>query len=105
MRRALAESLVGLRAPPVVVNDMMRVLGPVPPDQQVPYEAVHEIYGTCRMNLAMLDQEVLSQTVSGKGCEFSDLLEPLRRARPSNGGPAWSEDLVMDLRLLNFELG
>ena len=49
--------------------------------------------------------DLLSRMVGGYGSDFWDVLEPLRVLRPVNGGPAWTEEAVMDLRLLNFELG
>ena len=38
-------------------------------------------------------------------CDMWDLLAPLRAVRPANGGPGFDEELVLELRTLNFELG
>jgi hypothetical protein len=105
VHRALAESVLGLRAPGQVVQDMARLLGPVPYQHQTAYAMTSEIYGTCRMLLAPLERDLLEQVVSGCGCDFYDILEPLRKVRPVNGGPGWSEELVHELRTLNFQLG
>ena len=105
MHRALAESVLALRAPWQVVAELQQVLGPVPESDQEAYEATAEIYGTCRMLLAPLDRELLSKVVTGVGGEFWELLEPLRLVRPINGGPGYDLDLLQELRGLNFELG
>ena len=93
-----------LRCTESVIQDMIATLGPVAPEQQTAYDAAHEIYSTCRMLLAVLDRDLLARVVSGCECDMWQVLEPLRRVRPSNGGTGWDPDLVQELRGLNFQL-
>ena len=44
------------------------------------------------------------QVCGGLGVDMWDVLQPLRQARPVNGGSAVDHDLVMSLRMLNFQL-
>lgn len=96
---------MGLRVTSAVLSDMARTLGPVPTEHEAAYAAVAEMYGTCRMLLAPLDRKLLGEVVGGCACDFYDLLEPLRRVRPVNGGKGWDDDLLVELRELNFDLG
>ena len=93
-----------LRCTDRVIKDMFGTLGPVPEDQREAYDAVHEIYSTCRMLMAVLDRPLLEQVVSGLDCDFWEQLEPLRTVRPVNGGSGWDRDLIVELRGLNFQL-
>ena len=105
VRRALAEAVMGLRVTDAVLSDMARALGPVPAEHVEAYEATSETYGTCRMLLAPLDRELLQAVVGGCDCDFYDVLEPVRRVRPVNGGAGWDEEVLVQLRELNFDLG
>ena len=40
----------------------------------------------------------------GWNCDLWDVLAPVRAVRPVNGGPGYDQELVLDLRTLNFEL-
>lgn len=104
MKRALAEAVISLRAPAVVVQDMMHHLGPVPAAHMDAYRMTAETYGTSRMLLAVLEQDLLSKVVCDFDSNFYDVLQPVRHVRPVNGGPGYSEGLLGDLRALNFEL-
>lgn len=104
VKRALLECVVRLRCTERLIQDMTGILGPVPDDHQEAYQSTHEIYSTCRMLMAVLKRELLEQVVSGVDCNFWDVLEPLRKVRPVNGGPGWDADLVLELRGLNFQL-
>lgn len=44
-----------------VQQDVRRVLGPVPPDSLEAYSLAHELYGTTRMLLAVLEREQLAE--------------------------------------------
>ncbi|KAK9818007.1 hypothetical protein WJX72_005637 [[Myrmecia] bisecta] len=105
VHRGLLEALMRLKCVPQVIEDMDRVLGPVPNDQREAYEGCLEVYGSPRMLMAVLSQEQLSHICRGLGMDYWDVLEPLRAVRPVNGGPGFSMDLVMQLRMLHFELG
>ena len=56
------------------------------------------------MLLAGLDKAQLAEVASGWRCNFYDVLEAVRAVRPVNGGCGYDEDLIMKLRLLNFEV-
>jgi hypothetical protein len=83
---------------------MARCLGALPATEVEAYEATLEIYGSCRMLLAPLDKELLAKVVQGQGCDFWEVLEPVRRVRPVHGGPGWDLGLLQVLRELNFDL-
>lgn len=104
VRRALLECVMAARTSEAVVADMARCLGPIDEAHREAYEAMHEVYGTCRMQLACMDRAMLERIASGYECDFWQVLEPVRRVRPSNGGPGWTAELVEELRGLNFEL-
>eukprot|EP00878_Enallax_costatus_P015258 GHUV01015976.1.p1 GENE.GHUV01015976.1~~GHUV01015976.1.p1 ORF type:complete len:167 (+),score=25.34 GHUV01015976.1:593-1093(+) len=105
-KRGLLESVLALSMPPEVVDDLQDVLPPVPDNQVDARQCTWEIYGTYRMQLASLPDELLNQVCSGvkEGSSMLSVLEPLRQLRPVNGGPAWNEEVVMHLRTLNFDL-
>lgn len=103
VRRAILERLLGLRCPPEVVEEAMEVLGPVPAEHAEAYEATSEVYGSCRMLLAMLDREQLARVAGGvKGVDMYDVLAPLRALRPAQGGPGWTAEAVEQLRELGL---
>lgn len=104
VRRALLECVMASRTSEAVVADMVRSLGPIDEAHREAYEATHEVYGTCRMQLACMERSMLERVTSGYECDFWGVLEPVRRVRPSNGGPGWTAELVDELRGLNFEL-
>lgn len=134
------------------------MLGPLPEREAVAAEAVKEVYGSPRMQLASLPKGLLDQLIVGlpRGTDFQEVgcsacvfdvgssdrvrlsstspcegagngfrtctvtccpalpkrclpciaqvLQSLRDIRPMNGGPGYSEDMVMYVRGLNFEL-
>lgn len=104
MQRALAEAVVGLRGSNMVVNAMVKELGPLPPDEMEYYLITSETYGCCRMLLAALEQDLFNQVVAGQGCDFWAELQPLRDLRPVNGGPGHDLGILIALRELNFDL-
>lgn len=104
VRRALAEAVVGLRGSKLVVNAMIKELGPIPHDQLESYMITSETYGCCRMLLAALEQDLFNEVVAGRGCDFWAELQPLRDLRPVNGGPGHNLGLLIELRELNFDL-
>ncbi|GIM17301.1 hypothetical protein Vretimale_19829, partial [Volvox reticuliferus] len=87
-----------------VISDLESVLGPVPERQMQSYTSIQEVYGAPRMQLASLPRDMLKKLVEGLGCDFYEVLQPLRDIRPLNGGPGYSDDMVMYVRGLNFEL-
>ncbi len=88
-----------------VLDDLAQVLPPVPDSQQEGYQWTHEIYSSTRMTLAALPRELLPSVLGAvKGCDAWQLLQPLRDVRPVNGGPGWTEELIVQLRALNFDL-
>ncbi|GLC70389.1 hypothetical protein PLESTF_000967700 [Pleodorina starrii] len=104
LRRGLMEAMLRLSVTREVLADLVTVLGPVPERQSTSYTAVQEVYGSPRMQLASLPRELLDRLVAGLGCDFYEVLQPMRDIRPINGGPGFSEDMVMYVRGLNFEL-
>lgn len=104
LRRGLMEAMLRLSVTREVLADVDQVLGPVPPREGLAVEAIREVYGSPRMQLASLPREVLDVAVKGLGCDFHEVLQPMRDIRPMHGGPGYSEDMVMYVRGLNFEL-
>ncbi|GLI71608.1 hypothetical protein VaNZ11_016873 [Volvox africanus] len=104
LRRGLMEALLRLSVTKQVLSDLESVLGPVPEQQMQSYTSVQEVYGAFRMQLASLPRDLLERLVEGLGCTFYEILQPLRDIRPMNGGPGYSQDMVMYVRGLNFEL-
>lgn len=104
IRRALFDGVIRLTCRPDVSYDAAMTLGPPPAASMDAYELTSELYGSTRMLLATLDREQLKTVCSGWRCDPWEFLEPLRNVRPSNGGPGYDEELVMQLRTLNFEL-
>lgn len=107
VRRALLESVLRLTCRRDVLNDLTAALPPA--ERGTPagraYALTQELYGCSRMLLAVLSREQLQEVCSSWRCDMWDLLEPLRAVRPINGGPGFDEELVLELRTLNFELG
>lgn len=60
-RRALLDGVIRLSCRTDVQQDVRRVLGPVPPDSLEAYSLAHELYGTTRMLLAVLEREQLAE--------------------------------------------
>ncbi|GIL63448.1 hypothetical protein Vafri_17499 [Volvox africanus] len=104
VRRGLMEAMLRLSVTKEVLSDIESVLGPVPERQMPSYTAIQEVYGALRMQLASLPHDLLERLVEGLGCSFYEVLQPLRDIRPLNGGPGYSQDMVMYVRGLNFEL-
>lgn len=104
IRRALFDGVIRLTCRPDVSYDAAMTLGPPPAASMDAYELTSELYGSTRMLLATLNREQLKKVCSGWRCDPWEFLEPLRNVRPSNGGSGYDEDLVMQLRTLNFEL-
>ncbi|KAG2488998.1 hypothetical protein HYH03_012437 [Edaphochlamys debaryana] len=106
LRRGLMAAMMKLSTTREVLADVERCLGPVPVAQQAVYDGVQEVYGSPRMQLACLPRDLLDRLVVGlpRGTSFEEVLAPLRAFRPSAGGPAYSEEMMMELRALNFEL-
>lgn len=104
VRRALVEAAVRLRCRPEVCAALDAALPPVPPDQLQQYLLTTELYGTCRMLLAGLSEAALAEVASGWRCDFHAVLDPVRAARPVNGGAGYDEELLQSLRLLHFQV-
>ncbi|KAL4449447.1 hypothetical protein ABPG77_007091 [Micractinium sp. CCAP 211/92] len=104
VRRALLDGVIRLSCRTDVQQDVRRVLGPVPPGSLEAYSLAHELYGTTRMLLAVLEREQLAEVCQGWRCDMWDVLAPVRAVRPVNGGPGFDKELVLDLRTLNFEI-
>ncbi|KAG1657671.1 hypothetical protein FOA52_013765 [Chlamydomonas sp. UWO 241] len=104
VRRGLLHAVMRMLVTGEVMDDMETVLGPVPARQVVAVQAIEEIYGSSRMMLATLPHELLQQVVGGLDCGMWDVLAPCRELRASNGGAVYSEETVMELRSLNFDL-
>jgi hypothetical protein len=91
--------------PPEVLQDLEDHLPALPEEEEVQRQGVFETYSSHRMQLAALPQPLLQQVCGAvKGVDLEEVLQPLRDIRPMNGGPGWNEDMVMQLRALNFEL-
>ncbi len=60
-RRALLDGVIRLSCRTDVQQDVRRVLGPVPPESLQAYSLAHELYGTTRMLLAVLEREQLAE--------------------------------------------
>ena len=64
-----------------------------------------ELYGTARMQLALLDsREQFDAVVSGWRCDFWQVVEPVRSVRASRGGKGFfdEEEIISELRGLNL---
>jgi hypothetical protein len=53
---------------------------------------------------ASLSMTVTSQVCSGWRCDMHEVLAPLRAVRPSSNGVGFNEDVVLQLRALNFDV-
>jgi len=104
VKRALLECALRLYCRPEVLADMQVVLGPVPGDEMEAYSLTHELYGTPRMLMAVLPEELLTQVCCGLNTDLWALLAPLRALRPVNGGPGFDTEEIMKLRMLNYQL-
>ena len=70
---------------------------------QAAFALTTELYGTARMQLALLDsREEFDAVVSGWRCDFWEEVKPVREVRAANGGRGFDEELVMALRGLNY---
>ena len=104
VRRALLEALLRLSCRSEVLSDLNSILGPPSRDIEKSYSLTHETYGNCRMLLAVLDKDQLSEVCQGWRCDMWSVLEPVRNVRPCNGGRGYDETLILELRMLNYEL-
>uniref|UniRef100_A0A7R9V4Q4 Uncharacterized protein n=1 Tax=Chlamydomonas euryale TaxID=1486919 RepID=A0A7R9V4Q4_9CHLO len=104
VRRGLLHAMMRQMVTQEVMADMANVLGPVPQPQLQAVDAIEEIYTCNRMMLAALPPELLKEVVAGFNCDFEDVLAPYRDIRAVNGGCVYSEEIVTQLRSLNFEL-
>lgn len=105
VRWALFRAVLRLTCRPDVIRDVRAVVGPVPPHLKHVYCLTAELYGSSRMLLAVLNPDQLAEVCQGWRCDFYNVLAPLRAVRPVNGGPGYDEELVLELRTLQFELG
>ena len=104
VRRALFDGVIRLTCRPDVTYDAASTLGPPPRESMEAYELTSELYGSTRMLLATLDRDQLAEVCSGWRCDPWEFLEPVRNIRPSQGGPGYDKELVLQLRMLNFEI-
>lgn len=82
-----------------------QMLGLLPPSGELAEQMAVEIYGSTRMLLAALTHEQLRAVCSGWRCDMHALLQPVRAARPCNGGGGAVEDILWDhVRDLNLVL-
>ncbi|GAB4822441.1 hypothetical protein N2152v2_009487 [Parachlorella kessleri] len=105
VRWALFRAVLRLICRPDVLRDVRNVVGPAPRELRQAYGIAAELYGSTRMLLAVLDRDQLAEVCQGWRCDMYEVLEPLRAARPVNGGSGIDEELVLYLRTLQFELG
>lgn len=66
-RRAVLDGVIRLSCRTDVQQDVRRVLGPVPPESHEAYSLAHELYGTTRMLLAVLDRQQLAEVCQVRG--------------------------------------
>ena len=69
------------------------------------YALTAELYGTARMQLALLDsRSQFDAVVSGWQCDFWEAVEPVRSVRAANGGKGFLDEgeLIAELRGLNY---
>lgn len=104
VRRALLEALLRLCCRTEVLADLSETLGPPVGDATESYSLTHELYGSSRMLLAVLDRDQLEEVCQGWRCDMWSVLEPLRAVRPCCGGRGYDHDLLLQLRMLNYEL-
>ncbi len=104
-RRAILERLLSLRCPPEVAAEAVGTLGELSFAHAAAYEDTHEVYGSARMLLACLPREQLPAICGARdGADMWALLQPLRDARPANGGAGWSDAALASLRALTPKL-
>jgi hypothetical protein len=95
VRRALLERLLALRMPEEVAAEAQTALGALPPGEMAAYSATMELYGSSRMLLATLSpQQLPTFACAAGGVDLWAALQPLRDARPSNGGCGFSEQAL-----------
>jgi hypothetical protein len=104
VRRALFDGVIRLTCRSDVTDDIYQTLGPPPEECFDVYDLTHEMYGSSRMLLATLGRDQLEEVCQGWRCDFWEVLEPLRNIRPVNGGVGYDEEIVMQLRQLNYEV-
>ncbi|KAH7620700.1 hypothetical protein NADE_003313 [Nannochloris sp. 'desiccata'] len=104
VRRALFDGVIRLTCRIDVTNDIYETLGPPPEESFGVYDLTHELYGSSRMLLATLGKDQLEEVCQGWRCDMWEVLTPLREIRPVNGGRGYEEELVMQLRQLNYEI-
>lgn len=105
-RRGMLDAVLSLSAPGEVLQDAELYLPAVPQDQEMERQYAFEFYSAQRVQMCTLPRELLDRVCScWPGCEAGEsmweVLEPLRRVRPVNGGPGWDEEAVMGLRALD----
>jgi len=104
VRRALFDGVIRLTCRNDVTNDIYETLGPPPEESFDVYDLTHELYGSSRMLLATLGKDQLEEVCQGWRCDMWEVLAPLRDIRPVNGGRGYDEELVMQIRQLNYEI-
>jgi hypothetical protein len=70
-------------------------------------EFLHPCFITMPQRTATLTCSQVCQgapTADGARVDMYSLLQPLRDLRPSHGGPGYSEEVLTELRALNFDL-
>jgi hypothetical protein len=104
VRLAIMQRLLGLRCTESLVNDANAALDAdldaLKGEDIIAFNATSEIYGAARMLLACVnDRDVFDAVIGGRGgCDFGDVLSPMRDVRPMNGGKGWSEEALLWLR-------
>mmetsp|Transcript_15542 Transcript_15542/g.42132 ORF Transcript_15542/g.42132 Transcript_15542/m.42132 type:complete len:226 (-) Transcript_15542:487-1164(-) len=111
LKRGLLHCLMRLSVTGEVLDDLETTLGPLPPSQQLSYDAISEIYTSDRAMLACLPRDLLDKVWQGSqpGSSVHEMdpwmaLQPFRDNRPINGGTGCTEEMVTLVRSLNFEL-
>jgi hypothetical protein len=107
LKRLLLERVLQLYCNVDFSEDIAAELGPLETlgeeGMRCYFEAA-EVYGSTRMLMAALPKETLNKVFMGYQRDAYELLEPFRQVRPSNGGPGYTEDLLMSVRTLDFYL-
>lgn len=104
VRRALFDGVIRLTCRADVSTDISETLDPPTGEALEAYLMTSEIYGSSRMLLATLNEDQLAEVCGGWRCDMWEVLQPLRSVRPVNGGKGYDQELVVQLRMLNFEL-
>lgn len=103
VQQALVESVLRLQCGSGVLQDFQEHAPQLYTHDLIDYETVLELYGSARMLLAVLPPELLQRVCIGWRVDMWQVLQPLRQARPINGGNPVNEDLVLQLRLLDLQ--